>query len=108
MAEVSTTWRTTQAGPHAALGTFDQGDLPEQLESALLDLDQGEISEVVRGPAGFHIFLLESREQASSSVPPYDEARMPIYQQMMEEAMGQQEELFLAELRRQAVVVIRL
>lgn len=90
------------------LGTFDQGDLPEQLESALLDLDQGEISDVVRGPAGFHIFLLESREQASSSVPPYDEARMPIYQQMMEEAMGQQEELFLAELRRQAVVVIRL
>lgn len=92
----------------AELGTFDQGDLPEQLETALLDLDSGEISDVVRGPSGFHVFLLVEREQASSSVPPYDEARMPIYQQMMEEAMSQQEELFLTELRRQAVVVVRL
>ncbi len=91
-----------------SLGRLSQGSLPEALESALMTLDVGEISEVVQGPAGFHIFLLEDRQQASEGVPPYDQVRMPIYQQMMEEAMAQQEEQFLAELRRQAVVDVRL
>lgn len=91
-----------------SLGTLSEGSLPEVLEDALMGLDVGEISDVVRGPAGFHIFLLEDRQQASASVPPYEQVRMQVYQQMMEEAMGQQEEQFLAELRRQAVIDIRL
>lgn len=91
-----------------SIGALSQGELPPELEDALMGLAPGEISDVVRGPAGFHIFLLESREQAAADAQPYDEVRMQIYQEMMEEAMARQEELFLEELRRQAVIDIRL
>jgi len=91
-----------------SLGTLSEGSLPSQLEDALMGLDEGEISDVVRGPSGFHIFLLESRQQASSTVPPYDQVRMQIYQQMMGTAMEQQEQVFVAELRRRALVDLRL
>jgi len=68
----------------------------------------GEISDVVRGPSGFHLFLLEGRQAASSNVPAYEELRMRVYQQMMEEEMQQQERLFIVELRRRAVIDLRL
>lgn len=90
------------------LGWLSQGDLPQALEDALMGLEEGQISGVVRGPAGFHIFLLQERDQASASVPTYEDVRMEIYQGMMEEAMTRQEQLFLEELRRQAVVDVRL
>jgi peptidyl-prolyl cis-trans isomerase SurA len=90
------------------LGWLRQGDLPEALENELLALEEGGIGQPVRGPAGFHIFLLRERQQAADAVPPYEQVRMQVYQEMMEEAMAQQEELFLAELRRQAVVDLRL
>ncbi len=91
-----------------SLGTLSEGSLPRPLEDALMRLEEGEISGVVRGPSGFHIFLLESRQQASSSVPPYDQVRMQIYQQMMGTAMEQQERVFVAELRRAALIDLRL
>jgi peptidyl-prolyl cis-trans isomerase SurA len=91
-----------------SIGTLSQGDLPPALEDALMNLEPGQISGIVRGPAGFHIFLLESRQQAAANVQPYQQVRMQIYQGMMEEAMARQEELFLEELRRQAVIDIRL
>lgn len=90
------------------LGTLNQGDLPPVLEDTLMGLESGQISDPVRGPAGFYIFLLVDRQQAAAGVPDYDDVRMQIYQQMMQDAMGQQEETFLQELRRQAVVDIRL
>lgn len=90
------------------LGTLSQGSLPQQLEDTLMSLDEGQLSDVVRGPSGFHIFLLEGRQAASSNLSPYQEVRMRIYRQMMEEAMQSQERLFVAELRRRAVVDVRL
>jgi peptidyl-prolyl cis-trans isomerase SurA len=89
------------------LGMLEEGDLPHALEETIADLHPGDISQPVRGPAGFHIFLLRARESGQSA-PGYQSARMQIWQQMMEEAMAQQEEIFLAELRRQAVIDIRL
>lgn len=91
-----------------SLGTLRQGDLPEAVENVVLGLDPGEISQPVRGPAGFHIFLLRDRQAGAANAPAYDQVRMQVYQQMMEEAMAHQEEIFLAELRRQAVIDVRL
>jgi peptidyl-prolyl cis-trans isomerase SurA len=91
-----------------SLGWLTEGALPEAIETEVLALEEGEISEPLRGPAGFHIFLLRERQAAAEGVPTYEQARMPIFQQMMEEAMGQQEQLLLGELRRQAVIDVRL
>ncbi len=91
-----------------SLGTLEQGDLPEALENVVLNLSPGQISQPVQGPSGFHIFRLLDRQQGASDAPAYEQVRMQIYQGMMEEAMQHQEEIFLAELRRQAVIDVRL
>ncbi|MCB9615071.1 MAG: SurA N-terminal domain-containing protein [Sandaracinus sp.] len=86
------------------LGWLRQGDLPEALEEVLLALQPGEISDPVRGPSGFHVFLLHERERGDASVPPFEQMRDQIYQEMMGRAMERQERLFLEELRRGAIV----
>ncbi len=89
------------------LGWLSQGDLPDALEQELLRLEPGQISAPVRGPAGFHIFLLQERQAGSSSIPEYAEAREQVYRQMLEESMGRQEQMFLTELRRNAVIKVQ-
>ncbi len=52
-------------GPEAELGgelgTFGRGDMPEEFEVVVFSLKEGEISEPVSSPFGFHIFKLNSR-----------------------------------------------
>lgn len=90
------------------LGWLVQGDLPEQLESALLALQPNEISAPVRGEAGYHVFFLHERERGDSDVPAFEDVREAIYSELLEEAMGRQEQLYLDELRRNSSIVRRL
>jgi peptidyl-prolyl cis-trans isomerase SurA len=85
------------------LGWLSQSDLPEELARALSSLNPGEISEPVRGNAGFHIFFLEDR-QVSAGFPSYEEMRQELYREMLDAAMLRQEKIFLDEIRRKAVV----
>jgi peptidyl-prolyl cis-trans isomerase SurA len=86
------------------LGLLDQGDLPEELEAALLELEPGQISGPVRGPSGVHIFLLRERQTGAAKVPTFDEAKPEIQRELMEGAMDSQEKIFLSGLRRKAVI----
>jgi len=86
------------------LGWLSQGDLPAPLESALLALQPGEISPIVRGPSGFHIFLLYERERGGSNIPPFEDVKDQIFREMLNVAMQRQEQVFLEELRRDAVI----
>jgi peptidyl-prolyl cis-trans isomerase SurA len=90
------------------LGWLDQGDLPEELENSLLSLEPGQISAPVRGPSGVHIFLLRERQTGGVQVPPFEEAKDAIYRELLDRAMAKQQELFLADLRRNAVIDTRL
>jgi peptidyl-prolyl cis-trans isomerase SurA len=85
------------------LGWLSQGDLPEELERALLPLNAGEISSPVRGSSGFHIFFLQDR-QVGAGFPSYDEMRQELYREMLDTAMIRQEKIFLDETRRKAVI----
>jgi peptidyl-prolyl cis-trans isomerase SurA len=85
------------------LGWLSQGDLPEELERALLPLNAGEISSPVRGSSGFHIFFLQDR-QVGAGFPSYDEMRQELYREMLDTAMMRQEKIFLDETRRKAVI----
>jgi peptidyl-prolyl cis-trans isomerase SurA len=89
------------------LGWLDQGDLPEALENSLLNLEPGQISAPVRGPSGVHIFQLRERQSGGVQFPPYEEAKETIYRELLDRAMAKQQELFLAELRRAAVIEVR-
>ena len=90
------------------LGWLGEGELPAEFERALLTLEQGEISAPVRGPNGYHIFLLQEREQGGADLPAFEQVREQLQNQMMERAMMRQEEAFLQELRQDAIVVERL
>jgi len=85
------------------LGWLTQGDLPEELERALLPLNAGEISDPVRGGSGFHIFFLQDR-QVGAGFPSYDEMKQELYREMLDAAMTRQEKIFLDEIRRKAVI----
>lgn len=90
------------------LGWLRQGDLPQDLEQELLRMEPGQVSGVVRGPNGYHVFLLHEREQGAADVPSYDEVREYIFRQMLDTAMARQEQLFLTELRRGALIERRI
>jgi peptidyl-prolyl cis-trans isomerase SurA len=90
------------------LGWLRQGDLPEALENELLRMTPGQVSGVVRGPNGYHVFLLHEREQGQADVPDYDDVREYIFRQMLDTAMARQEQLFLTELRRGALIERRI
>ena len=85
------------------LGWLTQGDLPEELERALLPLNAGEIGSPVRGSSGFHIFFLQDR-QVGAGFPSYDEMKQELYREMLDAAMTRQEKIFLDEIRRKAVI----
>lgn len=85
------------------LGWLTRGDLPEELERALLPLNAGEISDPVRGGSGFHIFFLQDR-QVGAGFPSYDEMKQELYREMLDAAMTRQEKIFLDEIRRKAVI----
>ena len=89
------------------LGWLDQGDLPEPLENALLNLEPSQISPPVRGPSGVHIFQLRERATGGAHLPSFEEAKENIYRELLDRAMARQQELFLAELRRGAVIELR-
>lgn len=89
------------------LGFLDQGDLPEELETVLLGLEPGQISEPVRGPSGVHVFLLRERLAGSAAIPGFDQAKQAIQGELLDKAMARQQDLFLAELRRAAVIVLQ-
>lgn len=89
------------------LGWLDQGDLPDVLEEALLSLGENEISQPVRGPSGIHIFMVHERQSGANALPPYEEMRAQIQNELLDKAMLRQEELFLRGLRRDAVIDTR-
>ncbi|MBN1653790.1 MAG: SurA N-terminal domain-containing protein [Deltaproteobacteria bacterium] len=90
------------------LGWLSQGDLPEPLEKALLNLSVQEISQPVRGPSGIHIFILRERQSGAEKLPAFEETRESIQQKLMEEAMTRQQQLFLEQIRGKAIIDIKL
>jgi peptidyl-prolyl cis-trans isomerase C len=70
------------------LGYFSRGDMPGEFEQAVFSLKKpGEISEVVKTPYGFHIFLLEDRRQKGT--PAYPDVRNRIMESLRAEKSAQ-------------------
>ncbi len=84
------------------------GGLQPAFQQAIAGLSPGQISQPVQSEGGLFIFLLRRRTEGSSNVPPYDQVKQDIYRQMLEQAMARQEQIFIQELRRTAVVDRRL
>lgn len=88
------------------LGEIQPGALPEALEHALVQLENGEVSQPVRGPNGFHVLRVTSRRAVTP--PPFDEVRDRLYAALLNREMQRHQEIYLRELRRGAALDIRM
>lgn len=87
------------------LGVFKKGDMQAELESAILSMKPGEVSELVYTPVGFHIIKLE--ERISGKQKPFEglkgEIEEAIYRKKSEERFSQ----WAKELRSKASVELK-
>jgi peptidyl-prolyl cis-trans isomerase SurA len=97
-------------GPEAAdggeLGWFAQGSLTPELDRAAFSLGDGEISEPVESPAGWHLVTVEQREGRQRR--PFEQVKEPLHGRLLEERLRERYEEWFLELRRSAYVDIRL
>jgi len=88
-----------------ALGTFKKGDMMPELETAILAMKAGEVSELVYTKAGFHIIKLE--ERTTGKLKPFESVKNEIedalYRKKSEERFSQ----WAKELRSKASIEIK-
>jgi parvulin-like peptidyl-prolyl isomerase len=65
------------------IGRLDRGQLEPAVENLVWSLNEGEVSEIVTTPVGFHIFKVETRVAPRASN--YDDAREALRQRMHDE-----------------------
>jgi len=90
------------------LGWVRQTDLPESLSETLISLEPGQISAPVRGPSGYHIFLLRERREGEQAIGSYQQVKNELYREMLDQSMAKQEVAYLSELRKQSLISKRL
>lgn len=87
------------------LGTFRKGEMLPEIESTVIAMKPGEVSELVATPAGFHIIKLE--EKSAAKVKPLEEVKGAIeellYRKKSEERFNQ----WTADLRKAATIEIK-
>jgi peptidyl-prolyl cis-trans isomerase SurA len=102
--------RQASKGPSAAeggeLGFVKRGVIQPELEKAAFALEPGQVSGLVRTRSGFHILKVEERKSAAA--PPLDEVKDAIRDRLSNERVESQRAQYLAELRKEAVVEVRL
>ena len=64
-----------------ALGWVTQGTWPAALDQAIFALDEGQVSDVVEGPGGYHIFI--ANELQPEQVQTLDEVRDTVQQEIL-------------------------
>src|SRR5512138_311774 len=87
------------------LGTFRKGEMLPEIESTVIAMKPGEVSELISTPAGLHIIKLE--EKAPAKVKPFEEVKGAIeellYRKKSEERFNQ----WTADLRKAATVEVK-
>jgi peptidyl-prolyl cis-trans isomerase SurA len=95
-----------EATDGGSLGTLPLGDLQEDISLAVQDLDVGDISDITHSPQGYHLFLLEERneedtdeveviEETTPSTEKREQIRNALRQKKLETKMA---EFFTSEL----------
>lgn len=87
------------------LGTFKKGDMLPEIESAVLAMKPGEISELVTTPAGFHIIKLE--EKSPEKLKPFETVKASIDEILYRKKSEERFKQWAEELRKAAAVEIK-
>jgi parvulin-like peptidyl-prolyl isomerase len=83
------------------LGTFKKGEMRDELEEAVADLDPGEFSKPVRTETSIHIVRLDERIGAGTTAPLSDQQREEIKEKLYAKALEERYARWLKEDLRQ-------
>lgn len=90
--------RSQSKGPEAEnggyMGAFEPGQLPAELEATAFALAEGQTSDPVESPLGYHVLRVDSRQEASA--PSFEEARDLIHERLARERRSEAERAFVA------------
>lgn len=89
-----------------ALGFFKKGQLLPSFENAAFSLKKGEISDLVRTSYGFHIIKIDDVKEAAPE--PFESVKEKIRSTVTSEMMEQRYNEWMEELKKSAVIEIRL
>lgn len=102
--------RQASKGPSAAeggeLGFVKRGTIQPELEKAAFALEVGQVSALVRTKSGYHLLKVEERKAGGPR--PLDEVKDAIRDRLSSERVETYRAQYLAELRKEAVVEVRL
>ncbi len=87
------------------LGAFKQGEMLPEIERAVLGMKPGEVSDLIKTPAGMHIIKLE--ERFMSKPKPFDAVRGEIENLLYQKKSDDRFNQWLAELRKEATIEIK-
>lgn len=87
------------------LGTFKKGDMLPEIETAVLAMKPGEISELVTSSAGFHIIKLE--EKIAGKVKPFENVKGLIDDQLYRKKSEERFKQWAEDLRKSASIEIK-
>jgi peptidyl-prolyl cis-trans isomerase SurA len=88
------------------LGFFGRDLLPKPIEEVVFAMNVGEIRGPVRAEKGFHLIKLVDKR--SKDVKSFDESKGEIRMQLRQKEYEKQAKIFVADLRRKAMVDLRL
>lgn len=88
------------------LGWLARGELDAAFEGPLLRLRKGQVTAPIRSAAGYHLFKLEDREEMTPAR--LAEARQQVRDLLAQKKAQERMDAWLEELRRRALIAIRL
>ena len=88
------------------LGTLKRGELAQDIESRILALKAGEISEPYRSDLGYHIFRLESKDSLEGDG--LTRARQQIREILFRQKYEARLDAWLREIRERAIIEVRM
>ncbi|MBI1735600.1 MAG: peptidylprolyl isomerase [Candidatus Rokubacteria bacterium] len=88
------------------LGTLKRGELAQDIESQIVGLAVGEISEPYRSPLGWHVFKLESKESLEGEG--LVRVRQQIRDILFREKYDARLDTWLREIKQRAIIEVRM
>jgi peptidyl-prolyl cis-trans isomerase SurA len=98
--------RDASAASGGDLGWLSRGELEPAFETPLLDLPKGGVTPPVRTASGYHLFLLEDREELTPQM--LAEARQQARDLLLQRKAQERFDEWVERLRRRALIAIRL
>jgi peptidyl-prolyl cis-trans isomerase SurA len=98
--------KEVSGGQDGDLGWLSRGHIQQQLEAAFVGLADGQVSKVVRASSGLHLFKVEGRRATGGKA--FEAAKDEIRDTLVQEQTASYREQFLAELKKDAVIELRL